>query len=86
MCLFLKSAKAIWDKIQGTYSKVGNTSNIFKLERKIERTSQGDHSVTAYYNQLETLWQELGPHSTSPVGVSRRFRDDLKNDGERSNF
>ena len=58
-CLFLKSAKAIWDKVQGTYSKVRNTARIFELKRKIGRTSQGDRSVTAYCNQLETLWQEL---------------------------
>ena len=58
-CLFLKTAKATWDKVQGTYSKVGNAARIFDLKRRIGRTIQGDSSVTAYYNQLEALWQEL---------------------------
>ena len=58
-CLFLKSPKEIWDKIQGTYSKVGNTARIFELKGRIGRTVQGDQSVTSYYNKLEALWQEL---------------------------
>lgn len=41
------------------YSKVGNTTRIFELKGRIQRSRQGSLSVAAHYNQLQMLWQEL---------------------------
>ncbi|KAI5398302.1 hypothetical protein KIW84_063908 [Lathyrus oleraceus] len=57
--MFLPSAKDVWEAVKETYSDIQNSFQIFGLKSKLWHAKQGDRSVTAYYNELLTLWQEL---------------------------
>ncbi|KAI5427181.1 hypothetical protein KIW84_032559 [Lathyrus oleraceus] len=57
--MFLPSAKDVWEAVKETYSDIQNSSQIFGLKSKLLHAKQGDMNVTAYYNELLTLWQEL---------------------------
>ncbi|KAI5430515.1 hypothetical protein KIW84_034918 [Lathyrus oleraceus] len=57
--MFLPSAKDVWETVKETYSDIQNSSQIFGLKSKLWHAKQGDRSVTVYYNELLTLWQEL---------------------------
>ncbi|XP_058771890.1 uncharacterized protein LOC131645231 [Vicia villosa] len=57
--MFFPSAKDVWEAVKETYSDIQNSSQIFGLKSKLWHAKQGDMNVTAYYNELLTLWQEL---------------------------
>lgn len=46
-------AKDIWDAVNKTYSKVGFSSQVFQIKRRIMNTKQGTWSVTKYYKSLK---------------------------------
>ncbi|TXG72633.1 hypothetical protein EZV62_001212 [Acer yangbiense] len=58
-CMFLSTAKDIWDSIQQTYSKVKDAAQVYDIRTKTASTKQGNNSVTEYANTLQNLWQEL---------------------------
>ena len=58
-CLFLSTAKAIWDMVKRNYSDLGNATQIFKLKSRIKEMKQGTMDVTQYCNDLQAIWQEL---------------------------
>lgn len=57
--LFLPTSKDVWDAVRDTYSDFKNSSQIFGLKSKLWQSRQGDCDVTAYYNEMMMLWQEL---------------------------
>ncbi|KAI5404768.1 hypothetical protein KIW84_051793 [Lathyrus oleraceus] len=57
--MFLPSAKDVREAVNEIYSDIQNSSQVFGLKSKLWHAKQGDRSVTAYYNELLTLWQEL---------------------------
>ena len=58
-CMFLATAKDIWDAIQQTYSKARDTAQVYEVKVKTIAAKQGSKTVTEYANQLKALWQEL---------------------------
>ena len=58
-CMFLATAKDIWDAIQQTYSKAIDVAQVYEVKVKTIAAKQGSKTVTEYVNQLKTLWQEL---------------------------
>lgn len=58
-CMFLTTAKQIWDYIQRTYSKARDDAQVYEIKIKTGATKQGDKSVTEYANLLQNMWQEL---------------------------
>lgn len=58
-CMFLSTAKEIWDTIQQTYSKVRDAAQIYEIKTKISTTKQRTHTVTEYASLLQSLWQEI---------------------------
>ena len=58
-CMFLATAKDIWDAIQQTYSKARDAAQVYEVKVKTIAAKQGSKIVTEYANQLKTLWQEL---------------------------
>lgn len=58
-CMFLPTAKEIWEAVEKTYSKVGDAAQIYEIKTKIAATKQGGRSVTEYANLLKILWQEM---------------------------
>ena len=57
--MFMKTTKEVWDSVRETYSDLENSSQIFELKIKLWQLKQGDREVTAYYNEMVALWQEL---------------------------
>ena len=57
--LLFKTAKAIWEAVNETYSDLGNASQVFEIKMKLKDIRQGTTEVTRYYNCLKVLWQEL---------------------------
>ena len=49
--MFLTTAKAGWDTIQKTYSKMQDAVSLYEIKTKI--------SVTDYYNVINGVWLEL---------------------------
>ncbi|GAV59099.1 UBN2_3 domain-containing protein, partial [Cephalotus follicularis] len=58
-CMFLKTAKEIWDSIHKTYSKVRDVAEVYEIKVKTSATKQGSRTLTEYANTLQNLWQEL---------------------------
>ena len=58
-CMFLATAKDIWDAIQQTYSKARDAAQVYEVKVKTIVVNQGSETVTEYADQLKTLWQEL---------------------------
>ncbi|RVX16321.1 hypothetical protein CK203_014550 [Vitis vinifera] len=58
-CMFLATAKDIWDAIQQTYSKARDAARVYEVKVKTIAAKQGSKTVTEYANQLKALWQEL---------------------------
>nr|KYP41064.1 Retrovirus-related Pol polyprotein from transposon TNT 1-94 [Cajanus cajan] len=58
-CMFLKSAKEIWEAVEQTYSKAKDAAQIYDVKVKTVAAKQGNRSVTEYANQLKSLWMEL---------------------------
>ena len=57
--MFLPTAKDVWEAVREMYSDSENSSQIFELKTKLWKAKQGDKNVIVFYNELETLWQEL---------------------------
>ena len=51
-CMFLGTAKEIWDTVKQTYSKVRDAAQIYEIKTKILATKQGTRTVTEYSNLL----------------------------------
>lgn len=58
-CMFLKTAKEIWDSIRKTYSKARDAAQVYEIKVKTSATKQWSKTVTEYANSLQNLWQEL---------------------------
>ena len=58
-CMFLATARDIWDTIQQTYSKARDAVQVYEVKVKMISVKQGSKTVTEYANQLKSLWQEL---------------------------
>ncbi|KAF5454932.1 hypothetical protein F2P56_024561 [Juglans regia] len=58
-CMFLSTAKEIWDAVQQTYSKARDAAQVYEIKVKTSATRQGNKTVTEYANLLKNLWQEL---------------------------
>lgn len=58
-CMFLKTAKDVWDFIKRSYSKAKDEALTFELTVKAYSTKKGEKTITEYGNLLQSLWQEL---------------------------
>ena len=58
-CMFLATAKDIWDAIQQMYSKARDAAQVYEVKVKTIAAKQESKTVTEYVNQLKTLWLEL---------------------------
>ncbi|CAJ2662272.1 unnamed protein product [Trifolium pratense] len=56
-CMFLSTAKDIWDAMEESYSKAKDAAQVVKV--KTLAAKQGNRTVTDYANQLKALWMEL---------------------------
>ncbi|KAK3010295.1 hypothetical protein RJ639_010800 [Escallonia herrerae] len=66
--LFIWTAKAIRDVVNKNYADLENASQVFEIKNKLKKMRQGNLEVTEYYNELQTLWQELDMHYEPDLG------------------
>ncbi|KAL4304458.1 hypothetical protein GQ457_10G015160 [Hibiscus cannabinus] len=57
--LLYTSAAEIWTAVQETYSSKDNDSALYGIEEQIFALKQEGMGVTAYYNSLQSLWQQI---------------------------
>ncbi|RVW20933.1 hypothetical protein CK203_109614 [Vitis vinifera] len=73
-CMFLATAKDIWDTIQQMYSKARDAAQVYEVKVKTIAAKQGSQTITKYANQLKALWQELDHYrSDFLVGLNPNF-------------
>ncbi|TXG53747.1 hypothetical protein EZV62_019003 [Acer yangbiense] len=58
-CMFLSTARDIWESIRQTYFRVKDAAQVYEIKTKTTSTKQGNSYVTEYANALQNLWQEL---------------------------
>lgn len=63
MCLFLSSAKHIWDYLVWTYSEEGHIGLIYKLRRN----SKGGKWGREFYNAMLSLWEGIDLYHTCSI-------------------
>lgn len=56
--MFLPTAHNTW-AVRETYSDMENYSQLYELNTRMCWMQQGNEDVTAYYNELMVVWQEL---------------------------
>lgn len=69
-CMFLNTAKDIWEAVRQTYSKVRDAAQIYAIKIKVTASKQGDRSVTEYSNLLKGLWQEMDHYQSIQMKCS----------------
>ena len=52
-CMFLSTAKEIWESVCHTYSKVRDAAQTYELKTRIHNTKQGILSVTEVISSLD---------------------------------
>ena len=57
--MFFNTAKEIWNALESRFSNKKNISRIYDLYAGILHCIQNDRSVSAYYGQLEGMWEEI---------------------------
>ncbi|KAL4282295.1 hypothetical protein GQ457_03G025720 [Hibiscus cannabinus] len=57
--LLYTSAADIWNAVQETYSSKDNDSALYGIEEQIFALKQEGLGVTAYFNSLQSLWQQI---------------------------
>ena len=59
MCMFLTTAKDVWETVRQTYSKKGDSAQVYEIKVQTGLAVQGNKTVMVYANTLKNLWQEL---------------------------
>ena len=80
-CMFMKTAKDVWENCKQNYSKVGDAAQIYEIEMKIAITKQGDRSVSECAQTLQNLWLELDHYEqfeakcTEDASLLKRYKE-----------
>src|SRR6266487_2360674 len=69
-CMFLSTARAIWDYLSCSYSMKQDMSACYDLKRKIFNSKQGNLPVTEYFGALNALWIELDQYQNLKMECS----------------
>lgn len=69
-CMFLSTAKEIWDFLKRSYSKAKDEALIYEIQVKAAATKQGSFSVSEYSSLLQSLWQELDQYQVLKMKCS----------------
>lgn len=59
-CMFLPTAKDIWEIVKQTYSKKHDTTMLFELKTRISATKQGPLFIVEYFQSVK--WTMLEVH------------------------
>ncbi|XP_038882373.1 uncharacterized protein LOC120073640 [Benincasa hispida] len=57
--LYAATARDIWEAVKKLYSSRQNGARLYALRKQVHECKQGTMDVTAYFNQLSVIWQEM---------------------------
>lgn len=83
LCMFLPTAKEVWEAIRETNFRVKDAAKIYDLMVKTWSTRQGNRLVTEYSNLLKNWWQKLDQHCCLTIDCSKdsaRLKQLIKDD------
>ncbi|XP_068340320.1 uncharacterized protein [Pyrus communis] len=80
-CLRLLTTKEVWDAIAHTYYDGSDISQVYDLTCKASRMRQDGRPGETYYNDLQSLWQEIDYHRPNLMkcGLDEMF-DKIRSD------
>jgi gag-polypeptide of LTR copia-type len=61
------TARDVWKALATTYYDESDETQIFALNRKVTRLKQEGKTVEEFYDELQTLWQEIDFRCPNPV-------------------
>jgi hypothetical protein len=71
--IFIDNAANMWKDLHERYSQ-SNGPRIFQLQKSISCLTQGANSVSVYYTQLKSLWDELSSFRPVPECTCRGLK------------
>jgi hypothetical protein len=77
-CLYLPTAKAIWDHLEHMYSGTGNITRIYEVCKQYFGLEQGTQTIDEYYNQVIAICKERDmyqPLSTDLKKMEKQRQD-----------
>jgi hypothetical protein len=77
-CLYLPTAKAIWDHLEHMYSGTGNITRIYEVCKQYFGLEQGTLTIDEYYNQVIAICKERDmyqPLSTDLKKMEKQHQD-----------
>lgn len=57
----------MWDALSTTFYDGSDAAQVFELNRRVTRLKQSGKSVEEYYNDLQSLWQEIDFRHPNPM-------------------
>jgi len=57
--MMLNTARQVWDRAAEMYSQKGNHGQIYHLQSKSDSLVQGEMSVTEYFSELNSMWEQM---------------------------
>ncbi|XP_019260181.1 PREDICTED: uncharacterized protein LOC109238212 [Nicotiana attenuata] len=60
--LYSKSAKELWGSLEHRFGQ-SNGAKLYHLQKKIERSVQGNNNIAGYFTTLKKLWDDLALNS-----------------------
>jgi Trp operon repressor len=63
--IYIDNAESMWKDLKERFSQ-GNGPRIFQLQKSIATITQGSNSVSSYYTQLKSVWDELSNYRPVP--------------------
>jgi hypothetical protein len=64
--IYIDNAEALWRDLKERFSQ-GNGPRIFHLQKSIAAITQNSNSVSSYYTQLKSIWDELSNYRPVPL-------------------
>jgi len=64
--IYIDNAEAMWRDLKERFSQ-GNGPRIFQLQKSIAAIAQNSNSVSSYYTQLKSIWDELSNYRPVPL-------------------
>ena len=79
----LNTAEKIWQAAKSSYSHLRNDARLFELRLKVRTLKQGEMTVSDYFSEIDSLWQELDYYQdfqADCIGDTVKFQQMLENE------
>lgn len=63
-----QTAKAVWDSLRVTYGSGSDPFQLYDLDIKANKVSQGSQSLEDYWSELQAIWINIDQRDLNPIG------------------